>query len=180
MKLRFVTGNEGKQREVSAMLPCEVVQHDVGYPEIQADTLQEVARFGLDWLRPRIDGPFMLEDAGLFIDGLDGFPGVYSSYVYKTIGIHGILQLLENAGGRKAVFRSVIGVYDGEQHFFTGECHGSIAREVWGEHGFGYDPIFVPEGSEMTFAEMQPTEKNRYSHRGSAVEKLSAYLAMLP
>ena len=180
MKITFVTGNEGKQAEVSAMLPCQVIQRDMGYPEIQADTLQDVARYGLDWLRSRIDGPFMLEDAGLFIEELQGFPGVYSSYVYRTIGNQGILRLLKDADLRDAVFRSVIGLYDGEIHFFIGECQGSIAREMRGKHGFGYDPIFMPAGGQQTFAEMAPAEKNRYSHRGSAVKKLAAYLEMLP
>lgn len=180
MKIMFVTGNEGKQAEVSAMLPCQVIQRDVGYPEIQADTLQAVAHHGLDWLCSRIDGAFMLEDAGLFIEGLQGFPGVYSSYVYRTIGNQGILQLLEGADTRSATFRSVIGLYDGEIHFFSGECPGSIAREIRGERGFGYDPIFIPKESQQTFAEMEPTEKNRYSHRGSAVKKLAAYLETIP
>ncbi|MFO8133821.1 MAG: XTP/dITP diphosphatase [Thermoplasmatota archaeon] len=180
MNIRFVTGNSGKHREVSAMLPCTVEQRNVGYPEIQADALQEVARYGLDWLRTRVDRPYMLEDAGLFIDGLEGFPGVYSAYAYRTIGNAGILRLLDGAGCRDAVFRSVIGLDDGEQHFFTGECPGSIATDIRGEHGFGYDPIFIPEGSDRTFAEMKPAEKNRYSHRGSAIQKLAAYLSALP
>ncbi len=180
MKIRFVTGNPGKLREARATLPCRVVQHDVGYPEIQADTLREVARFGMDWLHTRIDGPFILEDAGLFVHGLDGFPGVYSSYVYGTIGNEGLLQLLEDATGRAATFRSVVGLDDGEQHLFTGECHGSIATSMRGERGFGYDPVFTPDGSDLTFAEMTQAEKNRYSHRGSAVRKLARYLSSLP
>lgn len=162
------------------MLTCQVVQHDVGYPEIQADTLQKVVRFGLEWLGPRIDGPFMIEDAGLFVDGLGGFPGVYSSYAYQTIGNHGILRLLQDVDERDAVFRSVVGLDHGEQHFFLGESRGSIATAMHGEHGFGYDPIFVPEGSSRTFAEMKTVEKNRYSHRGKALKKLSAYLETFP
>ncbi len=180
MTLTFVTGNRGKHREASALLPRRVVQHDVGYPEIQADSLQEVARYGLDWLRARVDQPFMLEDAGLFIDGLEGFPGVYSAYAYRTIGNAGILRLLENVENRDAVFRSVVGLDDGEQHFFTGECPGSVATDIRGEHGFGYDPIFIPEGSNRTFAEMTSAEKNRYSHRGSVIRKLASYLSTLP
>ncbi len=180
MKIRFVTGNQGKLREASAMLPCEVVQHDVGYPEIQADTLEEVARFGLDWLRPRIERPFILEDAGLFVEGLQGFPGVYSSYVYGTIGNEGVLRLLDGSETRAATFRSVVGLDDGEQHLFAGACHGCIAMEQRGSNGFGYDPVFIPEGSDRTFAEMRPDEKNRMSHRAHAIRKLAGYLASLP
>ena len=176
MKITFITSNKGKQAEVSAMLPCQVIQRDMGYPEIQADTLQDVAHYGLDWLRYQVDGTFILEDAGIFIYGLQNFPGVYSSYVYQTIGNQGILQLLEGADNRGATFRSVIGLYDGEEHFFIGECPGSIAKEARGKHGFGYDPIFIPEGSQRTFAEMEPAEKNQYSHRASAVKKIAAYL----
>ena len=83
---------------------------------------------------------------------------------------------MENVNQRTAIFRSVIGLHDGEMHFFEGICIGKIADGARGAHGFGYDPIFIPQGSNKTFGEMTREEKNQYSHRGRAVEKLSEYL----
>ena len=116
----------------------------------------------------------MLEDAGLFIDALRGFPGVYSKYVFFTIGLPGILQLLQGAENRKAVFRSVYAYSEPGQKpvIVVGECNGTISTEPRGEHGFGYDPLFIPKGAKKTFGEMTIEEKNQYSHRAKALEKL--------
>lgn len=180
MHLTFATGNPGKIREARARLgPLghEVEQWDKGYPELQTDTLQEVAAFGLEQLEGRIDPPFLLEDAGLFVDALGGFPGVYSSYVFQTLGWEGILSLLAGQEGRSARFEAVVGFYDGEQpRFFQGVVEGAIADEGRGEHGFGFDPIFVPEDHRRTFAEMTLEEKGKLSHRRRALDALADHL----
>ncbi|NOZ89276.1 MAG: RdgB/HAM1 family non-canonical purine NTP pyrophosphatase, partial [Crenarchaeota archaeon] len=121
--------------------------------------------------------PVAVEDAGLFVDALSGFPGPYSSYVYKTIGVHGILRLLEGEENRAARFVSVI-AYAGPWgvQLFRGEVKGSIAAEPRGSGGFGFDPIFIPEGADKTFAEMNIEEKNMYSHRARAARKLCSWL----
>ncbi len=173
----FVTGNRHKYEEARKILGNIEMKH-VPYPEIQADSLEEVAEYGIEFLKGKLDCNFFLEDSGLFIDSLNGFPGVYSAYVFKTIGNDGILRLMENNGERKARFESVIAYYDGEVHLFKGVCKGVIAYEKHGKGGFGYDPIFIPEGEERTFAEMSAEEKNRYSHRGKAMEKLHSYLSI--
>lgn len=176
--IRLVTGNSGKAGEVKAALKgvkIEVV--NPGYPEIQADTLEEVVEFGIEWLKNKIETPFILDDSGLFIHALCGFPGVYSSYVFRTIGNSGVLKLLENRE-REATFATVLGYYDGEAHIIRGECNGSIAMEERGSNGFGFDPIFIPKGSEKTFAEMDVDEKNRISHRGRALSKLADMLGV--
>jgi XTP/dITP diphosphohydrolase len=178
----FITGNKGKVHEATEKfypLGFKIVQKNLGYPEIQTETLEEVARYGVTHIQQQqITHPFILEDAGLFIDVLQGFPGVYSSYVYFTIGLDGIIQLLKDEHNRSAIFRSVF-VYaepSGEPQIFIGECRGMIAKEKKGTKGFGYDPIFIPEGSIKTFAEMETTEKNKLSHRGQSLEKLYQYL----
>ena len=175
----FVTGNKGKLLEAKEKLVpqgFEVVQRNIGYPEIQAINLEDVALFGAEYIEKKISHPFMLEDAGLFIDTLEGFPGVYSSYVYYTIGLKGILKLLDGQSEdrRKAVFKSVIAYKepDKKPRLFIGECHGMIANQELGDHGFGYDPIFVPESDNRTFGQMEIGEKNRFSHRGKSLEKL--------
>jgi XTP/dITP diphosphohydrolase len=177
MKIYFVTTNDGKFEEVKRMLPGhDVIRKDVAYPEIQADCLEEVAEFGMNFLVRIMDGNIMLEDSGLFIEALNGFPSVYSAYVFKSIGNRGILKLMEGAEKRRAYFKSVIAFYDSEIKFFEGKCHGHISEHQKGKEGFGYDPIFVPEGCKKTFGEMDKKEKNEYSHRGKAVAKLREFL----
>jgi len=179
-RITFITGNRGKYEEVRRILEpigYEVVQKKIPYPEIQAGTLEEVARFGAAWLAERVEGDFIIDDSGLFIHALGGFPGVYSAYVYRTLGCEGILKLMDGVGDRRAEFRAVFALrLGGEIHIFAGVCLGRIAGEMRGTGGFGYDPIFVPEGEERTFAEMSTEEKNRLSHRGRAVCALAEYL----
>ena len=148
--------------------------------EIQSDSLEEIARTSAIDAYNRCHLPVIVEDAGLFVDALKGFPGPYAAYVYKTISNPGLLKLMENVKDRKAMFRSVIAYCDGkvEPVCFEGEALGTIAHdEIWGrlKTGFGFDPIFQPAGSEKTFAEMAIEEKNRFSHRAKAVRKLAEW-----
>ena len=175
----FVTGNKGKVLEAQKKLAefdLEVIQKDLGYPEIQAIKLEDVALYGAEHIQKKTSHPFILEDAGLFIDSLDGFPGVYSAYVYRTIGCKGILELMKDFKGdeRKAVFRSVFAFASADEapRLFIGECSGKISDEEMGENGFGYDPIFIPEGKTKTFAQILTAEKNQLSHRGRSLDKL--------
>jgi len=176
-KLYFITGNKGKVKEATEKLRplgFSVVQKDLGYPEVQADCLEEVAQQGIVYVQAKFHKAFMLEDAGLFIDALQGFPGVYSKYVFFTIGLPGIFRLLQGAENRRAVFRSVYAYSEPGQKpvVVVGECNGTISTEPRGEHGFGYDPLFIPKGAKKTFGEMTIEEKNQYSHRAKALEKL--------
>ncbi len=180
MKLRFITGNENKVKEASERLKelgFEVVQDNMSPPEVQADTLEDVALFSAGWVVERSPEPFFLEDAGFFVDYLNGFPGVYSAYVFDTIGYEGILRLLSSENERSARFEAVIAYWDGKEfHTFKGVVKGNVSRKPRGENGFGYDPIFVPEGEERTFAEMSAQEKNSMSHRGRALDKMAEWL----
>ncbi len=119
-----------------------------------------------------------MDDSGLFVRALDGFPGVYSSYAFRTLGCPGLLRLVEDETDRAATFRTSFGVLEkGGPTVLEGVCHGSLAEEERGEGGFGFDPIFVPEGETRTFAEMDVEEKNALSHRGRAVAALAQHLA---
>jgi XTP/dITP diphosphohydrolase len=180
--LTFVTGNAGKVRELAALVAehgFTVVQDDGGYPEIQAETLAEVAQAGAKALLGRIRPPFLLEDSGLFVDALNGFPGVYSRHALDTIGCAGLIRLLDGAASRAAEFRAHLLYVDqqGALHGFDGACSGTIAPSPSGASGFGFDPIFRPAGSARTFAEMSAEEKNRVSHRAKAVRAFLALLA---
>lgn len=182
--LRVVTHNEGKAREFSHALmgiPWRVVREAREYQEVQADTLDEVAESSARWLMAQgtVPPPFVLEDAGLFVDGLSGFPGVYSAYVYRTVGCAGLLRLMEGREDRSARFESRVALVlaDGELEIVAGTCHGTLATEERGTGGFGFDPVFVPEGEVLTFAEMPLGEKGRMSHRGRALARLRERLA---
>ncbi len=142
------------------------------YPEIQGDTLEETIVPGLQWLMSKYNRPLMIDDSGLFVDALKGFPGVYSSYVFKTLGCDGILRLMEGVGQRSARFECCIGFMApaGEPYVAKGVARGTIAARKAGSGGFGYDPIFIPEKHERTYAQLKISEKNKISHRGRAIE----------
>ena len=153
-----------------------LIQKDIGYTEIQADTLEEVTAFGLKEVTARLNAPAMIEDAGLFIDGLKGFPGVYSAYVFQTLGNEGILRLMKGVDDRRAVFGSVVGYAEPgmEPVMFRGEMVGRIGFEPRGTGGFGYDPIFYV--GEKSLGEMSLEEKNKISHRAGSMRALKRWL----
>ncbi len=144
----------------------------IKYPEIQADSLEGTIVPGLRWLMSELDRPVMIDDSGLFVDALGGFPGVYSSYVFKTLGCDGILRLMEGVEDRSARFECCIGFMTpgGESFIAKGVAKGSISLEKAGSGGFGYDPVFIHEGQTRTYAQTDIEEKNKVSHRGRAME----------
>jgi XTP/dITP diphosphohydrolase len=171
----FVTSNKGKYSEAQGIFG-DLVQKDIGYAEIQADTLEEVALYGMKEVAARLQGPVMLEDAGLFVEALRGFPGVYSAYVQKTIGNAGILRLMEGQENRNAYFKSVVAYAEpgAETVMFSGEVHGRIGFEARGKKGFGYDPIFYV--GDVSLAEMDLEKKNQISHRAKSMCALKKWL----
>lgn len=187
MKLKVITSNPGKVAEFQEMfedLGIEMEHAKIPYDEVQTSELEEVVRKGMDALRATGLKDFIIDDSGMFVDALKGFPGVYSAYVQKTIGNDGVLTLMEGVDDRKAVFKCCIGCdIDGETIIVTGECPGIILNESRGTEGFGYDPIFSPDG-KSSFAEIPLSEKNEISHRGNAVkllrEELKARLEPTP
>ena len=175
--LRFVTGNEGKLREARAHLsePVEGVAYD--YVEIQSDDLAAIASTGAREAFEATGGehPVLVDDAGLFVDALGGFPGPYSAYAEETLGIERVWQLVADESNRRASFRAVIAYADGETvETFAGVVRGRLVAPRGGG-GFGYDPIFEHDG--RTFAEMTVEEKNALSHRGRALAKFATWYA---
>jgi XTP/dITP diphosphohydrolase len=182
--LYFITSNKGKALEAKTKfseINVKIVQKNLGYPEIQADSLAEVALVGAEDVKKRFDQPFFLEDAGLFIEALDGFPGVYSAYVFYRLGCDGVLKLMDNVDKRKACFRSVVAYAEPgkKPRLFVGECTGTLSSKALGNQGVGYDPIFIPDGEKRTFGQMETEEKNRFSHRGKSLEKLMDFFKNL-
>lgn len=174
--IRFVTTNEGKVREAREYLG-DVEQLDYDYPEIQSDDLAEIAAEGARHAFEAVgdDEPVIVDDSGLFIESLGGFPGPYSAYVEGTLGIERVWRMVEAEENRRASFRGVVAYADGRTvETFEGAIRGRIVAPR-GEGGFGYDPVFEHDG--RTLAEMTTEEKNALSHRGRALAKLSDWLA---
>lgn len=188
MKLIFATNNAHKLSEVQAVLGpsfelvtprmCGVEEE---IPET-AETLEGNARQKARYLYERTGLDCFADDTGLEVEALNGAPGVHSAR-YATDG-HDfaannrlLLKNLEGETNRRARFRTAICLIEGgEEHLFEGIVEGHIIDHESGSEGFGYDPLFVPEGYDCTFAEMSGDEKNAISHRGRAVRKLVAYL----
>jgi XTP/dITP diphosphohydrolase len=186
--IRFVvvTSNPGKAREFGSIFSEYGLSfriEPIKTPEIQAMDLRIIAEESAIYAYDVLREPVLVEDAGLFIDALNGFPGPFSSYAYKTIGIRGILKLMKDVEDRRARFLSVIAFYTpmiGGVKIFTGEVEGYIARESRGSGGFGFDPIFIPaEGDGRTFAEQSIEEKNKLSHRARAAGKFAEWILSL-
>jgi XTP/dITP diphosphohydrolase len=190
-QLFFATGNRGKFEEAKAFLEGEIaglelVQCKAELSEIQADSLEAVARHKVVDAAGACDGNVFVEDAGLFVPALNGFPGVYSAEVKKMLDCKGILKLMEeynDFADRAAYFEACSCIYlaeTGEIVAFHGRIDGVLAFEPRGTGGFGFDPIFIPaipEGNERTFAEMDIAEKNQVSHRSRALRQLVDFLA---
>jgi XTP/dITP diphosphohydrolase len=175
MKLKVITSNPGKVAEYQKAfdeLGIEMEHLRLPYDEVQTSDLEEVVDKGMDEIVSKGVRDFIVDDTGLFIDALKGFPGVWSAYVQKTIGNKGILKLMEGVEDRGAEFRCCIGCdIGGRRIVVTGVCRGYITDSETGTDGFGFDPIFSPDG-KVTFAEMSVEDKNQISHRGNAVRLL--------
>jgi XTP/dITP diphosphohydrolase len=177
-KISFITSNPDKYSEMKAFFEeneLELSWTRASLPELQADTLEEVVIHSLSQFNG--DGVFV-EDAGIFINALGGFPGVYSRYVYDTVGNKGILKLMQGVTDRSARFEAVVGFKpEGGKDIklFKGVVKGFVSLSPKGEKGFGYDPIFTPEGFKKTFGEDESV-KSMVSHRKRAAEKLLQYL----
>jgi len=181
----FVTNNIHKfneARRVLAQYGIAVAMLRVKPLEIQDDDIENIAKSNALEASNKTRLPIIVEDAGLFIDALKGFPGPYSSYVYRTIGKEGILKLLEGCEDRKARFKSVV-VFcspDLEIKCFKGAVEGKIAKTVRGNSGFGFDPIFEPKDfSGRTFGELSMEEKNSVSHRSRALRSFAEWYCKL-
>ena len=187
-KLVFATNNAHKLAEVRAILEPEFTiislddlncKDDI--PET-ADTLEGNALLKATYIHEKFGLDCFADDTGLEIDELGGEPGVYSARYAgednnSDNNMRKVLFLLENKTNRKASFRTVIALILGEKTlYFSGEIKGDITLHPQGESGFGYDPIFVPEGYQLSFAQLSAGEKNKISHRALAVNKLINFL----
>lgn len=188
MKLLFASQNQHKLAEVSKLLPKKMeliglndldFQEDI--PETE-DTIEGNALLKARVIYKEFGIPCFADDTGLFIEALNGEPGVYSARWHKEddrfeTNIEKALFLLKEKENRKAYFKTVVAYIDNkEERLFEGRVDGEIISSLRGDSGFGYDPIFIPDGYDQTFAEMPSELKNKISHRGRAMKEFISFL----
>jgi XTP/dITP diphosphohydrolase len=188
MKLVFATNNSHKIEEISHLLGDSFVLKSLKDIEINDDipedyhTLEENALFKARYINKLTGMDVFADDTGLEIEALNGRPGVHSARFAGVArnfeaNIDKVLLLMTGITDRKARFRTVIAlIFNGAEYLFEGKVDGTIITERRGKQGFGYDPVFVPDGKNKTFAEMTLDEKNTISHRANAFKKLKEFL----
>jgi len=174
-ELFFASSNEHKFEEAQRILSnlgVNIKLFKTTLEEIQSNSLNEIAKRKAIDAFTKIQKPIIIEDDGLFINSLNGFPGPYSSYAYDTIGNKGIIQLLQNTEHRDAKFVAIIAYCNGvdEVKLFESSISGKISKEIE-KGGWGYDPIFIPDGESKTFANV--SDKDKFSHRSASLKKFS-------
>lgn len=188
MKLVFASNNKNKLEEIRHQLPSDIellsledIGCDVDIPET-ADTIEGNAILKADYVTQNYGYDCFADDTGLEVTALDGAPGVYSArYAGEekdaNANMDKLLAELDGKPDRSANFKTVITLnLNGEQHLFTGIVNGTITVQKSGDKGFGYDPVFMPDGLERTFAQISLDEKAQHSHRGRAVKQLIDFL----
>lgn len=177
MQLLIATSNDNKIRELQAILGQPVEQVDLDLLEVQAVAVEEVIEKKAREAFTQLGQQVLVEDTGLAIHAWNGLPGALVRWFLKTVGPSGICQMLDSFSDRSATATTCLGFFDGDQvKVFTGQVRGNIATTPRGERGFGWDSIFIPNGSNHTFAEMSAAEKDAVSMRRQAVEKLKEFL----
>ncbi|MFA5412547.1 MAG: XTP/dITP diphosphatase [Candidatus Micrarchaeia archaeon] len=180
LEISFVTSNPGKFSEAEKILNkygVNIIHAPLPLEERRSESVEEIAEGCALRAFSLLRKPLFVEDSGLFVPALNGFPGTYSAWVLRKIGNEGILRLLSGTKGRSAEFRCAVAFTEGKEvRLFTGSVRGRVTESIRGNGGFGYDPVFVPEGEEKTFAEA-PSLKDSLSHRTRALQKFGEFLS---
>lgn len=178
MTLYFITGNKGKLAEVQSILG-NVEALDIDLPEIQSLDAHEIIKAKLEQAQKHQEGEFIVEDNSLYLDAMNGLPGPLIKWFLKTVGNDGLYKIAAAFGNFGAEAKVIIGYSDTQKNisFHEGITRGTIV-EARGSEGFGWDPIFQPEGYSKTFGELSAEEKNSFSMRRIAVEKLKSVLSV--
>ena len=174
-RLVLLTQNQHKLKELRPLFNKYRVDFEttsIEKHEIRSESVEEIARVAAKVAFDTIQQPVVVDDTGFFVNALKGFPGSYAAIVLKSIGYEGILCLMTDKEERSSKFMTAVGYCDGERlESFVGTMTGAVAREPAGLGGFGYDPIFVPNGFAKTYAQLTLEEKIRISHRTKAFKK---------
>lgn len=176
-EILFITGNKSKLEEVRDITGLDIVSRKLDISEIQALDVRDVAEAKALSAFKKTGQAVIVDDTGMSIDAINGLPGAFVSWFLDTLGPEGILDLLRNKKNRKASVSTCIAYADETGVYtFLGTVDGSISINLSGDNGFGYDPIFIPEGYSQTYAEMSNSEKNEISMRKIALMKFKEYI----
>lgn len=176
----FITGNKNKFKEAQAILP-EVEQLDIDLPEIQEIDSHEIIKAKLETALAHAQGECIVEDTSFYLDCLNGLPGPLIKWFLMAVGKEGLMDITRKFNNDKASAKTMIGYARNKEeiYFFEGIIEGRVVSPR-GDSGFGWDPIFLPNGHERTFAEMNTEEKNEISMRRIALNKLKEFLTRSP
>ena len=176
-EILFITGNKKKVEEVRAITGLNVIAKNLDILEIQSLDVEEVAKAKALSAFQAVGQPVIVDDTGMSIDALGGLPGALVAWFLDSLQPAGILRLMVNEKNRKASVSTCIAYADETGVFaFTGTIYGTVTDYLKGENGFGYDPIFIPDGHDKTYAEMTADEKNEISMRKIALLKLKKFI----
>jgi non-canonical purine NTP pyrophosphatase (RdgB/HAM1 family) len=177
MDFIFISGNQAKIDYLTKALGRPVAHQKIDLDELQSINPVVIIEHKAKQAYEIIGKPVLVDDASLSLHGMGGLPGPLIKWFVETIGIPGIAELAGRLSTQKANASVLYGLYDGQElHIFEGQTSGSIAAEPRGTNGFGFNSIFIPDGSTKTYAEMDDTEQARFYHREKAVEKLRVFL----
>ena len=173
--ITLITKNAHKIEELSPLFKefnVELIQSSIEKHEIRSDNVEDIAHEAAISAFSEVGSPVVVDDTGLHIFALNGFPRSYPAFVLTTIGLDGILKLMKNEENRDAFFTTAVGYCDSDgAQTFVGHMHGTISEVELGTAGFGYDPIFIPKGYTKTYAQLSFSEKTEVSHRTKAFRK---------
>jgi inosine triphosphate pyrophosphatase len=171
MNVTFITGNQAKADLFAKYMGHEIKHHKLDLEEIQSLELEDIVDHKVRQAYTATEGPVLVEDVALSLSALGGLPGPFVKWFEKTIGLEGICRLLDNYSDRSAVVSVCFAYYDGDRlEFFRGEVEGRISETVKsGPGGFGWNPIFIPNSSNKTYAEMSEDEQNKKGLRATTV-----------
>lgn len=174
--LVVVTTNQNKLAEINQILGTSHKVSKIDIPEIQTLDLDQLITHKAKAAYNIIKKPVLVEDVDFKIKALKGLPGTFIKFFLQTLGTEGTVQLVKSQK-KDTIVTAAYAIYDGKNlKIFKGSVHGTLSMKNRGEHGFGFDKIFIPEGYKQTFAQMPPSLKNQISHRAKALRKLKKYL----
>ena len=181
MPFVFVTSNKGKAYEAEAILGRKLEIISVDLDEIQSMDLEKIVRQKAIAAFEKVRKPLMVDDVAVEVAAWHGFPGPFVKFMVVSVGVLGMMHMMEHVKNRRVTVKASVGLHDGKNVYtFLGAVSGTIAPSPTGEKGFGWDSIFIPDGQSKTYAEMTDEEKNAISHRHAVLEKVRTFLETHP
>ena len=180
IQFTFVTSSDKKVSEVERILHTKLAHRNLDLPEIQTVNIEDVVSYKAKYAYTLLhEKPVIIEDTGLYFEAWNGLPGALIKWFIERVGDTGICNMMHDFANKKAWAKTAVATYNGKLTVFEGEVRGRIAEIPLGDKGFGWDRLFIPDGSDKTFGQMLPHEKDKYSMRRMAFEKMISHYSSL-